>query len=241
MLLNYIKPKAVLLCVVITLISLPKHAKAAGAYIVDDAGVARKDTLQIENWFSQSNAGEKQYITNPAYLISSNLEFSMQETYDDRAKDINTLWPQLKYNFYEKDGAALTVVGGLNYATNTKFGARGMYFYVPASFVLNDFVTLNLNLGLQHWHKFSNQTYVIGGVNFEFSLTKKLKLVTEVFRNGKRARMAVSSTISTTIANGYQIGGRYFFSEDLIVDLIYGNNIINNSNTWMTFGLTVLF
>lgn len=105
----------------------PHLAFAAGAYLVDDGGIADAKKVQIENWYSRSNSGEDIYVTNPAYQLLPNAEFAVQETYSDTAKTVNTLWPQVKYLWHKSENISSAATFGINYSS-TNQQTYGKYF-----------------------------------------------------------------------------------------------------------------
>ncbi len=220
-----------------------KSSYGSGAYIVDDGGIAQKDKLQVENWYSHSNSGEQILVTNPAYQLLPNAEFSIQETYDERSPQLNTLWPQVKYLWHDQKDVLSSAVLGVNYATNNNAGIYGSFFYIPTSIALNEFFNLTIDVGIQRWKGVatSNTSFLIGGIGAEIKVSKKMLIIPEIFRNGKNQNLQFGNQLSIHRANGLQLGLRYFALESLILDAIYGKGIVATQGEWATIGVTVLF
>lgn len=214
----------------------------AGAYVVDDGGVVEKDTLQIENWYNQSSKGEQIFVTDPAYQLLPNAEFSMQETYDERAVNVNSLWPQIKYLWYDSKTVLSSAVAGINYATSNNAGMYGAFFYVPTTMIINELVNINFDLGVQNWNSTnSNSSLLIGGVGLEYKINKKLLFIGEVFRNSNDYQLRISNRFSSNIITGTQLSFRYFLNKKIILDAIYGKDITAVQANWATIGVTLLF
>ncbi len=227
---------------IILIFSFQHQSYGAGAYVVDDGGIVEKDTLQIENWYNQSSKGEKIFVINPAYQLLPNAEFSMQETYDERAVNVNTLWPQVKYLWHESKTVLSSAVVGVNYATSNSVGIYGSFFYVPTSFIINELVNINFDLGVQNWNSVnSNVSLAIGGVGIEYKINKKLLFIGEVFRNSNDYQLKISNRFSSNILTGAQLSFRYFLNKRIILDTIYGKDITATKANWATLGVTLLF
>lgn len=219
------------------IILLPRLAFAAGAYLVDDGGIADEKKVQIENWYSRSNTGEDIYVTNPAYQLLPNAEFAVQETYSDTAATGNTLWPQIKYLWHKSEALSSSATFGVNYSsTNQK--TYGQYAYSSNTLKVNDLLDLNLYLGWQNWrHTFVNDKsidFLNYGVGGDFHLSDKLSFIPEIFQTNGTYKTGPNRPAT-------QFGLRYFPYQHLIFDLICGHNINGNNQNWITLGATLLF
>jgi hypothetical protein len=215
----------------------PNLLYAAGAYLVDDGGIDEPETLQVENWYSRSNTGENVYVTNPAYQVLPNLEVSMQETYSDMARSENSLWPQMKYQWFKQKNIFSSVVLGVNYSSTNR-GIYGNYSYSATTFKLNETIDLHVYLGWQNWrHAFKNEKsidFFNYGSGTEIHLNNKLSLTAEFFvPNGLRK--------NGDVRPASQFGSRYVVSKNVILDFIYGHNINGNAQNWFTVGLSLWF
>ncbi len=215
----------------------PTVAFAAGAYLVDDGGIADAKKVQIENWYSHSNTGEDIFVTNPAYELLPNAEFAVQETYDATAKNINTLWPQVKYLWHKSEDISSSATVGVNYSS-TDQKTYGSYAYSSNTIKINDLLDINAYVGWQNWrHSFNNNksidflNYGIGG---QFHLSDKLVFNPEIFQTNGAYKTGPNRPAT-------QFGLRYFVCENLIFDTIYGHNINGNNQNWLTLGVTLAF
>ena len=216
---------------------LPHLAHAAGAYLVDDGGIADANKLQVESWYSQSNTGETILVTNPAYQLLPNAEFAMQESYDEKSKTVNTLWPQVKYLWHKSENVLSSTTIGTNYSTTDQKN-YGSYAYSSTSLNVSEFADVHFYVGWQNWrHALRNNKsvdFLNYGLGSEIHLSKSLFFIPEIFQaNG------ASKTGPTRPAT--QFGLRYFASNHLILDAIYGHNINGNLQDWMTLGATLMF
>lgn len=216
---------------------MPNLTFAAGAYLVDDGGVADANKVQVESWYSRSNSGEDIFVTNPAYQILPNAEFAVQESYSDTASTGNSLWPQIKYLWHKSEDISSSATFGVNYSS-TNQETYGKYFYSSTTLKTTDYLDLHLYLGWQNWrHTFRNDksidflNYGIGG---EFKLSENLLFVPEIFQSNGTYKTGPNRPAT-------QFGLRYISNEHLILDIIYGHNINGNNMNWVTFGVTLNF
>lgn len=216
---------------------LPSLAFAASAYLVDDGGIAEKNKLQVENWYSQSNTGETILVINPAYQLLPNAEFAMQESYDEKSKTANTLWPQVKYLWYKSENIASSTTVGTNYSSTDQKN-YGSYAYSSTTIKVSEFADVHFYVGWQNWRHaaYNNKStdFLNYGLGSEIHLSKKLSLIPELFQANGAAK--TGPTLPAT-----QLGLRYFTSDNLIFDTIYGHNINGNLQDWLTFGVTLMF
>lgn len=217
---------------------VPKLVFAAGAYLVDDGGIADPDKLQVENWYSHSNTGENIYVTNPAYQLLPNAEFAVQETYDNSSKTINTLWPQVKYLWHKSDNVSSSATIGVNYSS-TDQRIYGHYGYSSNTVtVIDKLLDADLYVGWQNWRTtFRNDksiTFLNYGVGGILHITDKLSFNPEIFQTNGTYKTGPNRPAT-------QYGLRYQTNEHLILDLIYGHNINGNSQNWITLGVTLVF
>jgi len=219
-------------------------AFAAGAYLVDDGGIADKNKLQVENWYSQSNTGEAIIVTNPTYQLFENAEFAVQESYNTKPANFlgpsrynNTLWPQVKYLWHNGESALSSAVFGVNYST-TENGIYGSYAYIPTTIKLNSFTSLHLYVGWQNWrHSLRNNKsidFLNYGSGLELHYSNKLSFVGEYFQTNGTYRIGPTRP-------AMQLGSRYLLCQNLLLDMIIGKNINGNRQHWLTFGATVIF
>ncbi len=153
---------------------------------------------------------------------------------------IKYLWHNSKHNNKEINSSAVI---GFNYKTNDGSGIYGSYFYVPTTIVMNKFLNLSFDLGLQRWNDVNNNTsFLIGGAALEFRVSEKSVLIAEIFRNSNKHSLQVGNKFSSSAITGGQFGLRNFYSKNFIFDVIYGKDIIGDgSSNWITGGLTILF
>jgi hypothetical protein len=219
------------------LLLLPSIALGAGAYLVDDGGIADAKNIQVENWYSHSNSGQNIFVTNPAYQIFPKTEFAIQETYNASVAEINTLWPQLKYLCYKSTNILNSTVIGINYSSaNQK--TYGSYVYNSTTLQLNDFADIHLYLGWQNWRHILRNNKSIDFLNYgigaELHLRKNLSFIPEIFQGNGAFKRGPGSP-------EFQFGLRYLAWQNLILDGIYGKNITGAGQNWITFGLTLTF
>ena len=210
--------------------SLESYA-TSGAYLVDDASIIEKGKIQIESWYSQSNTGEKFFATNPTYQLFKNTEISLQQAYSSKPHNAlprnnqNTLWPQIKYLWYDTKSILSSVVFSENYSS-TDQKIYGTYAYSASTFKLNPFADIHLYLGWQNWrHAAANNKstdFLNYGTSLDLHLTDKFSLVSEIFQSNGTFRNSAPKQPAM------QLGSRYFFSQELTFDAIYGKNINGN-------------
>ncbi|NBV05722.1 MAG: hypothetical protein EBS06_00595 [Proteobacteria bacterium] len=221
----------------LTLLLLPSLTFAAGAYLVDDGGIVNEKKIQIESWYNRSNSNENIFVTDPAYQLLENAEFSMQETYDASAKNINTLWPQVKYMWHKDDNISAATTVGINYSS-TDQKAYGNYGYSSNTLKINDALNVNLYVGWQNWRNiFRNDktiTFLNYGAGADWHLTKKLSFIPEIFQTNGTYKTGPNRPAT-------QFGLRYIANDNLILDTIYGHNINGNNQNWLTLGVTLVF
>lgn len=226
------------------LFSIESYA-TSGAYLVDDGAIIEKGKIQVESWYSQSNTGEKFYATNPTYQIFKNTEFSLQQAYSSKLRNPysprnnqNTLWPQVKYLWYDTESILSSVVFSENYSS-TDQKIYGTYAYSTSTFKLNPLADIHLYLGWQNWrHAAANNKstdFLNYGTSLDLHLTDKFSLVSEIFQNNGAFRNSAAKQPAM------QLGSRYFFSQALTFDAIYGKNINGNRQNWLTLSATIVF
>lgn len=219
----------------ITFFSLtPNLSYGAGAYLVDDGGIVDVKTLQVENWYNRSNHGEDIFVSDPAYQLLPNAEFSIQETYNESAAN-NTLWPQVKYRWFNNKNIQSSFTTGVNYSSSQQ-KTYGAYAYSSSTFRLNEITDIHLYLGWQNWrHATRNDNkstdFLNYGLGTEIHFDQKLSLTGEFFQQD-----GLDAT-----KPALQIGSRYVVSKHLILDAIFGKNITFANQNWFTLGVSLWF
>ncbi|MDX2082714.1 MAG: hypothetical protein SFV53_01835 [Rickettsiales bacterium] len=215
----------------------PKVVFGAGAYLVDDGGIIDVKKIQIENWYSRGSKGENIFVTNPAYQLLPNAEFAVQETYDVSAKNINTLWPQIKYLWHNNKNISSSATLGINYSS-TDQKIYGTYAYSSTTAKISSIIDSHFYVGWQNWrHSFANDksiNFLNYGVGFEMRLNEKLFLIPEIFQTNGAFKNGSKKPAT-------QLGLRYFANDKFIFDAIYGHNINGRNQSWITLGVTLVF
>ncbi len=219
------------------LILLPQTLFAAGAYLVDDGGITAAKKVQVENWYSRSNDGTDIYVVNPTYQLLPNTEFAVQETYNATSENVNSLWPQVKYLWGKSDKISSSIAAGVNYSSvNQK--VYGAYAYSSNTLNVANNFDLNFYLGWQNWRhalrKDKSIDFLNYGIGAEWKLSNKLFFVPEIFYPNGTFRSGENRPAT-------QFGLRHLTNDHVIIDLIYGHNINENHQNWLTFGATLMF
>ncbi len=202
-------------------------ASAAGPYVVDDADIADLNTLQNEDWISQTNKGETLEVINGAYQILKNTELTLQATHNvQHGNHSDILSPQMKYLWRNGEGDTVrsSVVIGSEYLAD---GGRmsDFYAYVPASLRATDKLDVNVDLGGEYIRQ-TGQHIATWGIGTEYHATPELSFVSEVFGDDRETP-------------GFQLGPHYVVSKAMELDLVYGHNVFNQSEDVVTAGLTL--
>jgi hypothetical protein len=213
------------------LLCLPAFtARAAGAYVVDDADIVDPHTVQIESWFSHSDKNENLGVADIAYQLLPNAEFTLLNAYDAQPADrADTAEAQVKYQWREGDDGK-EVASGVVFGIDSDIGNRrfsGLYAYVPSTWAINQTFTLNADLGWQY-ASITGQNFLTWGIGSELHINDLLSFVGEVFNEGPEKP-------------GLQLGPHFALTKDLALDAIYGHNITGISANWVTVGATVTF
>jgi hypothetical protein len=208
---------------------LPQSVFAAGAYVVDDAGIVDPGLVQIESWYSHSSRHENLGVTDVAYQALPHAELTLLNNYDAQTgvRD-DAVSAQVKYQWREdkEGGIESAAVFGVNHSASAN-RLSGLYAYIPSSLTINDTFDVNADLGWQY-DADSGRHFATWGIGAGMHANDTLSFVAETF--GKNAELP-----------GAQLGTRVSVSENLVLDAIYGRNITGTPANWVTAGLTVTF
>jgi len=210
-----------------TLLSSPAFAR--DPYIVDDAGIADKGTVNSTNWLSHSNEGENIANVALAYQAFTNLETTVQATRDVGDGNNDTQFTlQEKYQWHNAPAWQSSFTGGVTYDTIQQ-ELSGVYAYIPVTYVVTPILSLNFNAGWEYSHP-TEQTSASWGVNAALQATKTISFTAEEFgrTTGKPGQQA---------GIGWQPAGQTFF----MGDLVYGHDINGTTGQWVTTGLSFTF
>lgn len=168
---------------------LPVAVHAARPMVTDDARLTDAGACQLESWV-HAHAGEHEWWALPACNPGGNLEFTVggARAWSDgrtdgvgRVVQLKTLLRPLQSNDFGVGFAA-------GYATQPGRGERGdPYFYVPASWSLNDdAVVLHLNLGKVRERE-NSSTRTTWGLGSEIEMTPTLYGIVESYGQDRGA------------------------------------------------------
>jgi hypothetical protein len=208
----------------------PRAAHAAGAYVVDDAGIVDPGQVQIESWYNHSSKNENIGNVNVENQVLPHTELTLGNAYDSQsAGDSNTLLGQLKYRWRDGDddkNVGSSIVLGLDHSTIDNH-SYGPFAYIPATWAINDTVALNADLGWRYASDLDRH-YVTWGLGTVLQANDVLSFVGEIFDQ-------------TMGQPGGQLGVHFNMSNSLSWDAKYGRNITVLPGNWVTAGVTVIF
>jgi hypothetical protein len=212
------------------LCALPQTVFAAGAYVVDDAGIVDAGMVQIESWYSHSSRNENLGVVDAAYQLLPHAEFTLRNGYDAQNGSGNdALSAQVKFQWREGDDGKdvqSSAVFGINHsASGNRFA--GLYAYIPSTLAVGDALDINADLGWEY-EADADRNFLTWGVGAEAHVNDRLSFIGEAF--GKNTGLP-----------GAQFGSRFTLLENLVLDAIYGRNVAGTPGNWGTLGLTATF
>ena len=216
-----------LLCLLLSL----REGHAAGAFMVDDAGVDEPGECKVESW--TAFASNRDFIGVVAPACGVNLGRPVEITVPVGRVRFDRVWstdlvleaktPIIPFGEDSKFEVAL--VGGVGFnLTQSKTAAA--FVNMPISFQVSEALRVNVNVGFIRDLE-DTRTLTTWGAGADFSLTKKITLIGEVFGFNSET--------------GAQAGIRYTPHEKIDFDLIYGRNLAGERADWVTFGVNLRF
>ncbi len=205
---------------------------AARPLVTDDARITPRGECQIESWAKQSQGMSELWILpacNPwgqaEITLGGGQKFAQKSQNRDYIAQVKTLIKSFDDTTY---GYGLTVgmVAHPDIAVNAN-QIGNVYCYIPASFAINDLLTLHTNLGITHMTD-EQTTALTWGVGGEYTLNPHLILLGESFGDDQHG--------------GYVHGGiRYWLIPSHIqIDATIGHHITVHNDGWISLGVRLL-
>ncbi len=209
---------------------LAAPAHAAGPYIVDDAAIGKVGECQIESWASFSSSGDFIGFSQPACVV--NLGIPVEITAAFSAVRFEGDWATLtglQGKFILLQLGSVAVALSINTLFDVTRGENATSVNVPVTIKVRDDFRLNVNAGMlfDTVHDTSHLTWG-GGIEWDFQ--PQWTAIAEVFGlTGHQSEPRV------------QAGIRFAPTKSIDLDIVYGHNIVGESASWITAGLTVRF
>jgi hypothetical protein len=223
--------KAAITASVCGLLSANVHA-AGGAYVVDDATIAKVGECKVESWVSVASNGDFVGVTQPACVVRIGVPVEFTATLQPMRADAEwTTFAGVRGKFVllregPNNPAIAMAIGTFFDVTN---GENITFVNVPLTIKVRDDLRLNLNAG---WLRDSvdETNHLTWGGSVEWDFRKSWSLITEVFGlTGHQSEPRM------------QGGLRYSPIESVDLDLIYGHNLFGERANWITAGVTARF
>jgi hypothetical protein len=228
------------LCLPMLVMLDPTSARAAGgAYVVDDAEIAKPGDCKVESWIALASNHDLQAITQPSCVVKLGIPVELTGSFARvRSEGVwqTQVGPKVKINILPVETGKV----GIGIVDQAAWdGATGQYIfnmlYVPLTFQLSDNFRINLNVGWQSdGVKRVDDVYWGGG--FEWNFVKPLTLIGEVFGLAGPPVDPIGVTEPRA-----QLGLRVTPKDNFDIDLIYGRNVGGENANWLTLGLNVRF
>ena len=225
----------------------PASALAGGAYVVDDAEVAKPGECTVSSWASAASNHDFIAVAHPTCVVNVGkpVELGGQLQRSRGGDDWSTSGTfTAKTNLVplEQHPFGLGIAGGATWNLITG-ASTGGFIYVPVTIQAAKQLKINLNGGWQY-DNVAKISYATWGAGFEWGFADKFTLIGEVF--GQAGALPAVEPDDPPPPNSIiqprtQIGVRFAPNEKFDVDLIWGHNITGENAHWVTLGLNVHF
>ena len=230
---------------------LPSPALAVRPFITDDARITDKGTVLIETSL-RVDRDKFQNLNVISYRVADRLEASMNFTdgfmiNDDTRGNPSIAGPGLQFKYLMGDGIGIDfpstalVIGATSPngsgSVNFKAPAWSEYAYLAITKALVNHpenLNMHINLGINHSETDGHPTTASWGIGFQILMAGKTFLCTEVFAGDPYA---------ITPGSIFQIGLRYFVSDDMQIDVSTGHGLWGEPalGAYLGMGLRMVF
>lgn len=207
---------------------------AGGAYAVDDAGVEEPGACKIESWLAYASNRDLTAVTAPACVI--NIFRPVEVGFAVERSRAGGEWGT-GLGLHAKTNLVPVTTGGVGVAVNfvTSFDLltgdhADVGVVVPFTYQPIAPLNINVNLGWL-WDRIADIHFFTWGVGADWKVNDRIMLIAEVFG------MAGSGAPDPAV----QAGIRFTPMEWFDIDVIYGRNLNDDNENWITVGLNVRF
>ena len=200
---------------------------AGGAYVVDDAAIAKPGECQVESWASHASNSHFIGTTQPACTVRLGIPVEFTAVFAATRADAWTAFTGLQAKVVPMDRGGVTIAVSAGRLLDVTDGEKSFSFItVPVTLKVHDQFRINLNAG-GLWAERDHFTW---GASLEWDVRQSWTLIGEVF-----------GLTGPSEDPRLQVGLRHTPTKSVDLDLIYGNNITGERAHWLTAGLTVRF
>nr|WP_314878274.1 hypothetical protein [uncultured Pseudomonas sp.] len=221
----------------IILLSIVPNAHAAGGvYAVDDGGVNAPGECNVDLWHQSArhDHANQQSVLSPACTFGAlpwaQLGIEVEHGRQDGLSQTQ-LSPQLKVPLFEREALGLQVAlaSSAHVALNRSHAFDGADLNLPLTYSPSQAMRLNLNAGFSQVYDDGRRDHRWGwGAGLEFDLGQNLTLIVERYgqHGGEQA---------------VQAGPRLHIGNSIDLDLVFGNNLAEGRDRWLSTGTTLRF
>lgn len=202
---------------------------AGGPYVVDDADVVDPGSCELEAFHARRGGDASVFSVAPVCTLAG-VEWTLGLTrarIDGEREDGVELSAKRLLRPVETGGVGVALAAGIGRGLSGGSLAEG-FVNLPVTWEPVEALRLHLNLGTAYARE-DRSWVATGGVGFDWTLTDRLNLLGEHFRDGDGL-------------SGWQLGLRPALVEDRVfLDLTWARDIDDIDGDWWTVGVVVAF